>query len=245
MRLPHPILPLLSGIELSSLTLTMGEGSGEPSHLWGRASGDFDLPHPGFSWREERRGQIHAFLPVLCDSGAPPPQPHLLTPERKEAFTIAAQRLPRESVPWEPAAEHGAESLAWGMQGERPPKSVSRGSGRAGLLLCALTPSLPLHSSPAAMNAGLPPQIEGTAATLAKAAGRMRENTGPGRLAWMAPPGLSVTPSLGVSRPRQVSGPRGAGDGTASPKDVRNMAVWLRVPAADRTPEGEHWVPTT
>lgn len=164
------------------------------------------------------RGQIHAFLPVLCDSGAPPPQPHLLTPKRKAAFTIAAQRLPRESVPSERAAEHGAESLAWGMQGEeRPPKPVSRGSGRAGLL-CAVTPSLPLHCSPAAMNAGLPPQIEGTAATLAKAPGRIRDNTGPGMLARMGPPGLSVTPSLGVSRPRQVSGPGVQGMAQPAPK---------------------------
>lgn len=145
----------------------------------------------------------------------------------------------------------GACSQAWSREPgmghagwERPPKPVSRGSGRAGLL-CALTPSLPLHCSPAAMNAGLPPQVEGTVAPLAKAPGRIRENTGPGTLARMAPPGLSVTPSLGVSRPRQVSGPRGAGDGTASPKDFRNMAVWLRVPAADRTPEGEHWLQTT
>lgn len=80
------------------------------------------LPHP----------ILPLLLPVLCDSGAPPPQPHLLTPKRKEAFTIAAQRLPRESVPWEPAAEHGAESLAWGLQGERDLPSQCLG-GQAGL----------------------------------------------------------------------------------------------------------------
>lgn len=93
----------------------------------------------------------------------------------------------------------------------------------AGLLLCTLTPSLPLHCSPAALNVGLPPQIERKAAMLVKAPGRIRGRTGPGVLARMAPPVPSVTSSLRASRYRQVAGPGGTWDGTASPKDAGHM----------------------
>lgn len=124
MCLPHPILPLLSQGDRAQLpdSLPMGEGIREPGPLWDRTSGDLDQPHPGLSWREERRLQICPFLPVLCDSGAPPFQPHLLIPKRKEALTIAAQHLPRPSISPVGACSR-ARSLAWGMQGGRDPRA--------------------------------------------------------------------------------------------------------------------------
>lgn len=230
MCLPHPILPLLSQGDRAQLpdSLPLGEGIREPGHLWDRAFGDLDQPHPGLSWREERRLQICLFLPVLCDSGAPPFQPHLLTPKRKEALTIATQHLPRASISPVGACSR-TWSLAWGTQDGRDPEL-------AGLLLCTLTPSLPLHCSPTAMNAGLPPQIERKAATPVKAPGRIRSRTGPGVLARMAPPVPSVTSSLGASRPRQVAGLGVHGMAQPAPKMPGTWAVWLRVPARDRAP---------
>lgn len=194
----HPPIAVL-GRQLSFLTHHGGgELGGWP--LWGRASRDLDQPHPGLSWEggEERADPL--FLPVLS-SRMVLGHCHLspicgINPKRKEAFTIESSQGVSLVRAW-----HGACRV------RKTPMPVSRGSGRAGLLLCTM--DLAAHECwPSSLGRG------------------HSSNTGQsswedgGRWPWCAGHDVSsrASFSVGTSEPRHVAGD----DGTADPNDARN-----------------------